>query len=141
MKTSDSHNITKREKFVKNRKLRIFAPTLISNQHRQAKFFSYSTVNLEVCSTHNHKPFFQTMKNLLIAVIVTVAIAAIGCGPSKEELEKKRKADSTRVADSLAAIKKAEEEKAAAEAAAKAKADSLAMADSLAKAAAGAKKK
>lgn len=86
---------------------------------------------------NNNKPFNQTMKNLLVAVILTVAIAAIGCGPSKEELEKKRKADSTRVADSLAAIKKAEEEKAAAE---KAKADSVAMADSLAKAAAGAKK-
>lgn len=85
------------------------------------------------------------MKNLLIAVALTVAIAAIGCGPSKEELEKKRKADSTRVADSLAAIKKAEEEKEKARqdsiaAVEKAKQDSIAKADSLAKAKGGKKK-
>lgn len=84
------------------------------------------------------------MKNLLIAVALTVAIAAIGCGPSKEELEKKRKADSTRVADSLAAVKKAQEEEKARQdsiaAIEKAKQDSIAKADSLAKAKGGKKK-
>ncbi|MCS6989861.1 MAG: hypothetical protein NZM06_10140 [Chloroherpetonaceae bacterium] len=84
------------------------------------------------------------MKNLVIAVALTVAVAAIGCGPSKEELEKKRKADSTRVADSLAAVKKAQEEKARQDSIAaaieKAKQDSIAKADSLAKAKGGKKK-
>jgi len=53
------------------------------------------------------------MNKILIAVLLTVTVAAVGCGPSKEELAKKeaaRKADSTRKADSLAAIEKKKQE-------------------------------
>jgi uncharacterized surface protein with fasciclin (FAS1) repeats len=52
------------------------------------------------------------MKNILFAVIATVAIAAIGCGPSKEELAKKEKMKQDSIAAAVKAdsIKKAEEE-------------------------------
>jgi guanylate kinase len=71
------------------------------------------------------------MKKILFAVVLAVTVAAIGCGPSKEELRKKFVADSTKKADSIAVVmKKAEEEakKAAEEMMKKAQADSIAKA-------------
>ena len=85
-------------------------------------------------------------KVLSIIAVAAMTTAFVSCGPSKEEMEKRKQAQE----DSIAAVEKAKQdsiaaaaamaEQAAMEAAAKAKADSTRMADSMAMAKKGGKK-
>ena len=89
------------------------------------------------CNVINSKK--QMKKLLLLLVIAGLVITA--CGPSAEELEAQRIADSTKMADSLAKVQ-AEQQRVADSIAAAAAADSAAKAAEAAKAkgAKGAKK-
>ena len=89
------------------------------------------------CNVINSKK--QMKKLLLLSVIAGLVITA--CGPSAEELEAQRIADSTKMADSLAKVQ-AEQQRVADSIAAAAAADSAAKAAEAAKAkgAKGAKK-
>jgi hypothetical protein len=85
-------------------------------------------------------------KVLSIVAVAALSVAFVSCGPSKEELEAKAKAQADSIAavaqaqtDSLAKVAEAEAATAA-EAAAKHVADSTRMADSIAAAAKGGKK-
>jgi hypothetical protein len=76
------------------------------------------------------------MKKLLGLLVIAGMFTFVACGPSAEEIEAKRIADSTHVADSLAkeqqkadSIAKAEAAAAAAAEAEKAKQDSIAKAE------------
>jgi hypothetical protein len=86
------------------------------------------------CNVINSKK--QMKKLLLLSVIAGLVITA--CGPSAEELEAQRIADSTKMADSLAKVQ-AEQQRVADSIAAAAAADSAAKAAE-AKAAKGGKK-
>jgi hypothetical protein len=96
------------------------------------------TINLlnYFCNVINSKK--QMKKLLLLSVIAGLVITA--CGPSAEELEAQRIADSTKMADSLAAVQ-AQQQKQADSIAAAAAADSAAKAEEAAKAAKGKKGK
>jgi hypothetical protein len=80
------------------------------------------------CSVINSKK--QMKKLLLLSVIAGLFITA--CGPSAEELEAQRIADSTRIADSIAAVQ-AEQQRVADSIAQAAAADSVAKAEEAAK--------
>lgn len=93
---------------------------------------------MEFCFTINFMNYFcnvinskkQMKKLLLLSVIAGLVITA--CGPSAEELEAQRIADSTKMADSLALVQ-AQQQKEADSIAAAAAADSAAKAEEAAK--------
>ncbi len=68
------------------------------------------------------------MKKLLLLTVIAAGLVITACGPSAEELEAQRIADSTKMADSLAAVQAENQRIADSTAKAQAEADSIAKA-------------
>jgi protein involved in sex pheromone biosynthesis len=68
------------------------------------------------------------MKKLLLLSVIAAGLVITACGPSAEEVEAQRVADSTKMADSLAAVHAEAQRVADSTAKAQAEADSIAKA-------------